>query len=49
MSPARISLARVRAELRYCVRSGGHRCSALPAAFQWSVSYAISRCREGWL
>lgn len=46
---ARLSLAAVRAELRYVVRSGGHRCSALPAAFQWSGSYAITRCREGWL
>lgn len=49
MSAARISVALVRAELRYCLRAGGHRCSALPAAFYWSVSFAISRCREGWL
>lgn len=46
---ARLSLAAVRAELRYVVRSGGHRCSALPAPFYWSGSFAISRCREGWL
>lgn len=46
---ARISLGAVRSELRHCVRFGTRYCSALPAAFIWSGSYAISRCREGWL
>lgn len=47
--PARITLGAVRSELRHCVRFGQRYCSALPSAFIWSGSYAISRCRQGWL
>lgn len=47
--PARISLAMLRSELRHCVRFGHRYCVALPASFIWSGSYAISRCRQGWL
>ena len=44
---ARLSLASVRAELRYVVRVGGHprSRSVASASFWWAGSYAISRCR----
>lgn len=44
---ARISLDRVRMELRYCVLLLRRRLS-FSQRNEWDASYAISRCRHAW-